>query len=567
MASKLKLAAPWLAAFVMAGCTPTPQADTPAEDGGAATVVIEGGDFGLKADASTDDGPAIRRMLDAAAAAGGPVRLAFPAERTIRATTGSGRYVFRLHDVADLTIDGNGSTFLLGPDVRFLRLTGSRNVTLRNLNIDFDPLPFADGKVAGVNAREKFLDVRLAPSVRASPSGGPTGQDGEQAFFSMLWHPGPYGTVSRHYWTERMEQLGEPRTMRVYCSDRFKQFDDIKPATWRISLPVAGIAHRYGPGGCLDIFDNDTVTLENVELWSAPWFGFRVMRNAGKVTFSRVHIRPKPGTDRLTSTWRDGFHVKGNRGALLWEDCIVRGTNDDAFNISTHCSRVRKILSPTKVVVLQAFPLNPMPWHEGATFSAADFENRTLLGTARIVIVTTSPETRLVNGKPAATPVTLLLDRPVEGLATGAMVWEPESSNPNTTLRRCRIEASCRLQTPVTLDACDVTALLWFYAERVEGPFPSSVTISDCRLRRGRGNPRLAVAFAGCRPGKGLAKGTTHARPAIHDIVLERNQIWGDFSMIGVDRARMADNVFREPGAVVRIEHCTNVETADGSDK
>ena len=452
---------------------------------------------------------------------------------------------------------------LASPPVRFLRLTGSRNVTFRDLNIDFEPLPFADGTVTGVNPRERFLDVRLASSVRASPVGGPTGQDGEQAFFSMLWHPGPYGAVGRHYWTERIERIGQPGTVRVHCSDRFKQFGDIKPGTWQISLPVAGIAHRYGPGGCLDIFDNDTVTFENVELWSAPWFGSRVMRNTGEVTFRRVHIRPKPDAGRLMSTWRDGFHVKGNSGTLLWEDCILRGMNDDAFNISTHCSLVREMVSPTEVVVLQAFPLDPMPWHEGATFSAARLETGVLLGTARIVKVTTSPQTRVIRGKPAATPVTLLLDRPIEDLAKGATVWEPQSSNAATTLRRCRIEQSCRLQTPVTLEDCDVTAFLWFHAERVEGPFPSHVTITDCRLRRGRGNGRLAVSFAGGRP----PKGAPAARRAIHDVAFKRNQVWGDFSMIGVDRVRFADNTFRETGAAVRIEQCTNVETTDGDGK
>ena len=515
--------------------------------------LIDAVGFGLKADGVSDDGPAIQRMLQAAAEALGPVRLGFPAGKSIRVATAPERYVFLLDRAADMTVDGGGSTFLLAPEVRFLRLTHSRDITCRNLNIDFSPLPFADATVTAVNAEERYLEVRVMPWVEAMPVGGPTQEDGEQAFFSMLWYPGPYGTISRHYWTERMVATGEPGVLRVYPADSFRQFGDIKPGEWRISLPVPGIAHRYGPGGCLDIYDSDTVTFEDVELWSAPWFGFRVMRCSGEVTFRRVHIRPKPETERLTSTWRDGFHVKGNRGKLLWEDCVLSGMNDDAFNISNHCSRVRKLLSPTEVVVLQTFPLNPMPWHEGATVAAADFDTRTLLGSAGVVRVTNSTETRQIHGQPAATPVTLVLDRPIDGMVEGTMVWEPESSNPDTTLRRCRIEKSCRLQTPVTVEACEVTALLWFYGERVEGPFPSNVTVRDCVLRRGRGNPRLAVSFSG-RTAKG-------DRPSvIHDVVFERNRVWGDFSMVGVDNARLADNEFCEPGAAVRIENCRNVE-------
>jgi hypothetical protein len=521
----------------------------PSEDAPAAIKTIEAATFGLKADGRTDDGPAIQRMLAEAASAKGPVRLIFPAGKVVRVATASERYAFRLDHAASVTVDGGGSTFLLAPEVRFLCLTHSRAVTFRNLKVDFGTLPFADGTVTAVSAKERWLEVRLMPWVSHPPSGDPTRADGEQAFFSMLWAPGPYGPTSRHYGTKHMEPGPEAGTVRVFAAEDFNAFGDIKPSEWQISLPVPGIAHRYGPGGCLDLFDNQTLTFEDIELWSAPWFGFRVMRNAGEVTFRRVHIRPKPESGRLMSTWRDGFHVKGNSGKLLWEDCDLRGMNDDAFNISTHTSHVTKISSPTEIVVLQTYPLDPMPWHEGATLNAASLEARTLLGSARIAKVTPIQET---GGPPAAKPMALMLETPIKGLKEGSMVWEPESSNPDTTIRRCRIEQSCRLQSPVTLEGCEVTALLWFYGEKVEGPFPSHVVVRNCILRRGRGNARLAVSFAG------RAKGAA-GRSVIHDVIFERNQVWGGLDLIGVDDVRFVGNAFRETDAMVRIEDCGNL--------
>jgi len=512
--------------------------------------VVRASEFGLEADGETDDGPAIERMLEAARAADGPVALLFPERRHIRVATAPERYAFRFEGVADVTLDGRGCTFLLGPSVRFMRLRRSRRIAVRNLRIDFQPLPFADGTVAAVNARERWLDVAVAPGEVARLRGGPTRQDGEQAFFAMLWHPGPYGLVSCHYWVERMAPGPKRHIVRVFAGGNFRRFSDIAPGRWRASLPVPGIAHRYGPGPCVDITDNDTVAFEDVELWSAPWFGFSVRRNRGSVVFRRVHVRPKPGSGRLTSTWRDGFHVKGNSASLLWEDCVLEGMNDDAFNIATHASRVRRVVSPTRFEVLQKFPLTPIPWHEGNTLAAADFTSRTLLGSPRIVKVAGWTTRRRINGKPAASPVVIETDRPIPGLGTGAMVWEPQWANPTTTLRRCTIRMSCRLQSPVTLERCDVTALLWFYGEEVEGPFPSNVVVRDCVLRRGRGNPRLAVSFAGRRDG--------HGRPsAIHEVVFERNRVWGNFSMVGVDNVRMSGNEFLEPRAAVRIEDCT----------
>lgn len=516
---------------------------------GEKAAVLHAGDFGVRADGVADDGPAIARMLQAAATAGTPVCLKFPENRIIRVERGVERYAFRLHKASRVTLDGSGCTFLLGPTARFLRLSESSEIAIRNLRIDFDPLPFADGTVAAVDRHAGFVDVRLSSPTASPPLGKPTRADGEQAFFGMLWHAGPYGTGSRHYWIARTEAATPPNVVRVFADEQFKQFGDIEPEAWRISLPVPGIAHRFGPGACLDICDNNNVTFEDVELWSAPWFGFHVMRNRGKVTFRRVHIRPKPKSGRLMSTWRDGFHVKGNSASLLWEDCILSGMNDDALNLSTHCSRVTKVLSPTEFTVQQSFPLNPMPWHVGAALAAADYDARIGLGNARIVRVRPSEESRTVAGQPAAMSVLLQIDRPIDGLKLGTMVWQPEHSNPDTTLRRCKIEMSCRLQTPVTLESCDVTALLWFYGERIEGPFPSRIALRDCRLRRGRGNPRLAVSIEGRKSGQSGSS-------TIQAATIEGNQIWGDFSMVGVDRAQFRNNQFRESGAKVRIEDC-----------
>jgi hypothetical protein len=67
----------------------------------------------------------------------------------------------------------------------------------------------------------------------------------------------------------------------------------------------------------------------------------------------------------------------------------------------------------------------------------------------------------------------LTLDHEVPGVAKGDPVSAVEAANPDTTLRRCTIRNSCRFQSRVTLEDCDVTAFLWFYGEHIEGPLPS----------------------------------------------------------------------------------------------
>jgi len=508
--------------------------------------------FGAVGDGVADDGPAIARMLDAASRERRPVRLRFAAGRTYLVRTAPERYVFRLRGVTDWALDGGGSLFLLDPHLRFLDLAGSRRVTVRRLRVDFDPLPFADGTVTEADAARRQITVRLHADRAERLAGGPTREDGEQAFFAMLWHDGPYGPVSRHCWVHQMTAGDAPDVVRLTPDPSFRDYAAIVPGAWRVSLPVPGIAHRYGPGPCFRVRENETVLFEDVDLWSAPWFAFEVTRNAGAVTFRRAHIRPKPGSGRLMSVWRDGFHVKSNRAVLLWEDCELEGMNDDAFNISTHTSVVEEMPTPTRVVVRQKFPLGFVPWRAGAALAAADERARRWIGQTKVTRAAEGPAPQPIQGEPTAPRVTLDLERSIAGLGPGAMVWDPEQTNPRTTLRRCRIAMSCRLQSPVTLEKCQVTALLWFYGEHVEGPFPSRVRLLGCDLRRGRGNPTHAVIFSGA-PDPGAAPGAGEPPRAIHDVVVRGNAVRGGFVLEGAEDVRLEGNRFLEQGAPILL--------------
>jgi hypothetical protein len=460
---------------------------------GDALLIAE--EYGVAADGKSDDGPAVARLLAAAACSPKPVTILFPESSTVYAHTVTNRCLFPLTALSRITIDGRGTTFRLHPDIRFMTMRGCTNMVVKNLNVDFTPLPFADGLVTGLCATERWVDVKLLHGDRRLLCGTPTKADGEQAFFSMLWNTGPYDLVSCHYWTRLTEPLPDPGCVRVHCADNFNQFKFIEPGQTRISIPVPGIAHRYGPGGCFDLFDNTGLRFENVELWSAPWFGFRVFRNSGAVSFKSVHIRPQPGSGRLTSTWRDGFHVKGNRGSLLWEGCILEGMNDDAFNISTHCRGVTEVLAPRRFAARQLYPLNPVPWRVGEEMTALDPQSGRVRGCAVVTKIESEP--RMLGDRPSAPLLTVETDTPIPGLAAGDRIWQPASTNPDTLLRNCTIKKSCRMQSSLTMENCDVTALLWFYAETIEGPGPRSITLRGCTLRRGRGNLRNALIIDG----------------------------------------------------------------------
>ena len=335
----------WCASLLFADCLAVRAASTRMTQ--KSVTILRARDFDAVGDGKTDDGGAVQKMLDAAAKTSGAVRLQFEAKKTYFLATGRERYAFLLDGARDLTIDGGGSIFLIDAQHRFLKLTNSQRIVVKNLKVDYAPLPFADGTIIAKDKSAGTLDVRINADMALPPLGGATHEDGEQVYFGVLWHDGVYAKNGAPYVASEFFRIDEVRVafpgslqkriVRVVGSEQNAAiFDLIKVGSWRISVPVRGIAHRFGPGASCEIGGNRDVTFQGVEIWSAPWFAFNVHDNEGEVTFLRTHVRPKPGTTRLTSSWRDGFHVKNNRAHLLWDGCILQGMNDDAFNIATH---------------------------------------------------------------------------------------------------------------------------------------------------------------------------------------------------------------------------------------
>ena len=141
----------------------------------------------------------------------------------------------------------------------------------------------------------------------------------------------------------------------------------------------------------------------------------------------------------------------------------------------------------------------------------------------------------------------------MKGLQPGIMVWDPASSNPDTTLRNCTIEMSCRFQSPVALDGCTTRALMWFYSEDVEGVFPAGASVRNCTMYRGRGNATTALMVRGAPHGKSIPESAWSAPRAVRDIVIENNRIFGGVTIDGVENLRVKDNRLLEAGAVFQL--------------
>ena len=525
---------------------------------------IDAVDFGLQADGVSDDGPAIRAMLEATAAIEAPVVLRFPKDKVIAVKTGTERYVFHLHRREQLTIDGNGCEFVLDPYLCFIDLFDCEQITVRNLQVDYSLQATAPGTVMALDEAAYTVDVQLDWPDYATRLGGPTKEDGEQAFFGMLRLDAPYDVKKvKHFYVFGSEDLGDGRVRIQSDAAHVKGLrKSLKLGETRIGLPVPGLAHRHGPGALCRIDYSGDILFENVEVWTAPWFSFQLFRNRGDVTMRQVHVRPRPGSGKVLSSCRDAFHAKGNRRKLLFEDCILSGLGDDAFNISTHCSRIRKITTPTDIEIRQQFPIQYIPFEVGDSLVVMDGANNEIVAERRILAIEetavktadrgpASYETQFAGNAPV---VRLRLDAPIEGLQVGQVAFNRESSNPSNIIRGCSMDRSSRFQANVELKKCRIEAFTWFYGDPIEGPGPETVSVRDCEVR-------AKMAFSGWGGSKVPDDYEPQADSAmLKAVTLEGNELWGPVTIQKALEVKLSGNRFpSKAGKQLKVQSSAKV--------
>jgi hypothetical protein len=455
--------------------------------------------FGVKADGKTDDGPAILKMVEAARALNGkPARLVFPKNGVIHAATGKERYLFALQHTENITIDGNGSTFLLDPYIRMMDLDYAKKPVIRDLNVDYTVTMFIDSVIETVDPKGAYVDVRVLVPGEEKNLGGPTKEDGEQWFGGFVWcENGKHMKAARHYRVKGATVLGEGRARIFFDGKAIPGHitGRIKPGTTRFSIPRPGVAHRHGPGPLFNIHDTVDGHFENIAVWGAPWFTYSIYRTEGTCRFINVDVVPKPGSKRMMAGCRDAFHVTGNRAKLVFEDCDTAGLGDDDYNFCILSSRIQEVISPTKLVIKQKFPIQYNPMRVGETLMVMNSENQ-VVGSAEITGYDEAPHkdgSRIIPGGRYCPPVTITLKTPIKGLAKDLHVWSKEAANPDTTMRNCTAIFSIRMQTSLTVENCTFTCYNVAYGfsprtKHVEGPGPEFMKITDSTFHVGRGS-------------------------------------------------------------------------------
>ena len=510
--------------------------------------VFHVGEFGAMADDKTDAGPGIRAAIAAAKASGQPSEVQFGAG-TYRVRPSAPRETcFPIHQATNLVVRGAGKStriVITDPASGGFGFGVCQDVSVRDLVLDYDPVPFCQGTIRRVDTQAGTFDLEVE-------AGYPT--PNADNFLKAIEPYGKWGMIMDrdtrriragtpdHFMTPRWEHQ-EGRVWRFFTADEHHRRN---LTHMRAGDAYVHLARGHGTAvfaqGCYGI------RIENVTVHASPGLAVGLVGNRGEILVRGLEVRFAPNTARLLTANADGVHCQQNRSGPVIEDCTFEGMADDAINIYAPPNVLREVRAPTQWLISPRALILP-----GDRLQVVDPKTGRVRG-----------EVKVTGGQVEQQAFLIDLDRSLEGVVAGAdhrtadTLYNLDACGAGFVIRRNHMNGNRRygcllragdglIEDNIFEDTTGAGVVLANEPDWPEGPVPWGITIRGNRFLRGgtclgyADSPHgAALAVRPARLGHGLAE----AQP-VRDLVIENNEF--------LDRA----------GTAIYVGGATNVTVRD----
>jgi hypothetical protein len=231
-----------------------------------------------------------------------------------------------------LEINGRGAKIVNTTLQSTLHIRSCSHVTVRDLSVDYDPLPFTQGTISAFDPTARYITVKVDRGYPDDAKFLATIRDG---FFRVM----DRGTRSlkagaRSFLSPAsVERLGDG-LIKAHLQ---WSANDCGPG----QLPVAVgdvVAINAGYSHAIVVEDSISTSFIGVNLYASPGMGILENAGHGGMILQRVAIVPGPKptnatADRLISTNSDGTHVIAVERGPSIDGCTFANTSDDAVNV------------------------------------------------------------------------------------------------------------------------------------------------------------------------------------------------------------------------------------------
>ncbi len=290
------------------------------------------------------------------------------------------RIAFPLDGVDNLTIDGNGSTFIIhGRMIPFL-IEESSNITIKNLTIDCAEPFHSEATVIAHDSKAKTFDIEISEEYPYDIRNGaliftksyydhnmgqsmiydkervaPIFQTENYAMWNLRKAK---NSVGAEKFTYKYKQDLNDAYIRNRGQESALQAQQLKNGVVRIfgakkALPPIGSilvtkgdqgTNRFAPAFKMESVDG--IYIENVTVNHAGGMAF-LFENCKDVDLYKCNVVPSNG--RMISSTADATHFVGCRGKVSLRDCVFHSQLDDAMNVHGTYQEVVDLLDTNSV--------------------------------------------------------------------------------------------------------------------------------------------------------------------------------------------------------------------------
>jgi Right handed beta helix region len=290
----------------------------------------------------------------------------------------------QLKELTAFELNGNGAQLINTMLGSTLLISHSNHVTIRDLTIDYDPLPFTQGTIVGLDRAALQIMVRIDPGYPDDAKFLATITDG---FFKVMdRRTRALKAGARDFLTpSRIDRVGK-KLIKVHLQ---WSANDVFPSQLPIAIgDVVAINNGYAHAVVAD--DCVSTSFVRVKLLAAPGMGILENAGSGGMLLQNVSIVPGPRpngatTDRLVSTNSDGTHFIAVEHGPTIQDCTFANTSDDAVNVHGFYYFVVRKLGPRRYVLSPKWDVGLLAGDEVETCENGTFQS---LGRTKILQLT-----------------------------------------------------------------------------------------------------------------------------------------------------------------------------------
>ena len=439
------------------------------------TKTIDVADFGARPDDNQDDTQAIQAAFDAAKQSGVPCKVQF-SKGTYRITRSQSpgadvRRSFLLQGLKDTVIDGAGALLIQTDATQgIFYFKYCERVIVRDLVIDYDPLPFTQGTIQRIQSDPPQIDFAIAGGYPSLDD--PQFLNGKRINMCVALDP------------------NIPGRLRDGARNFFQYQTAEKLADGLYRLPLINLGrgweHDLSVGGRFSVFARNDIpiadfdycqhiTMQGITTYASGGGQYTGLYN-DSINILGCKALIKPG--RWKGGNADVIHIQASRGGGPWiEDCVFEGIGDDVICIyNGRPLFIRQVISPTELI------LGTVALNDTAKGDFAPLKKEQLQAGERLAFL--DPQTGRLLGESDVERINIatgqvVLKQPVKTgeLTAGSEKWNTQVYNTsiggNFVVRNNRISNSRRYG--MFLKAADGLV----EGNRIDGVSASGIYISD----------------------------------------------------------------------------------------